>query len=126
MIKSPVGKNTGYLRKLNSVIDDLSKEHELPREEIEDYLDHFFKTLKTFIEDERIPKIQITNFGTFRGSPGKINFVIRYWIKMYRRGNLDRQKLNEKISKIWKIKQRIISEKMGKETWKEWRKKKLS
>lgn len=124
MIKLPEGKNTGYLRKLNSVVDDLSKNHNITKAEVEDLLDHFFKTLKTFVEDERIPKIQITNFGTFRASPAKINFVIKHWIAMYKRGNLDREVLNAKISKIWKVKQRVISEKLGKETWKEWRRKK--
>lgn len=126
MIKLAAGRNTGYLRKFDKEVDDLSKKYNLKREESEDLLDHFFITMKKFIEDERMPKIQITNFGTFRPSTRKINFVIGHWIRMYKRGNMERSVLNEKISKIWKVKQRIISEKLGKETWKEWKKLKLN
>lgn len=71
-----------------------------------------------------MPKVQITNFGTFTATPGKINHVLRKMIYFNKKGITSKEKLVNKIKEIWPVKQRLISEKNGEKTWDKWKKRK--
>jgi nucleoid DNA-binding protein len=118
-------KNISYLQRLDADIDLLAKKHEIDKEELKQTIDHFFMTMSEFIQDERMPKIFIKNLGTFKPTPGKINQILRKAFKQYRENKIPREQLVKKIKETWPVKQRLIQERNGEVTWKEWRKKKL-
>lgn len=126
MSQSKIAKNTSYLRRFSTDLDSIAKQEEVSVESVEDLLDHFFVTMKGAVEDERMPKIQITNLGTFKPTTGKINYRVKRWISSYRRGTLAKPDLDMKIKRIWAVKQRLIKEENGENTWKEWKNKKLA
>lgn len=118
-------KSLSYLKRLNKEIKTVSEETGLTEDHINDIVDDFFKTKKKFITDPRMPKIQITNWGTFKPALGKINWQIRTAVYYFKKGNINRNKLNAKIRKLWPVRNRLIIEKNGGETWKQWRSKKI-
>jgi len=117
---------TTFLKKLEPELKQIAKEHKLTDLELEEIIDYFFITLKAMIEDERLPKIQITNFGTFRPTIGKLNFDLNKSFFYMHRGSYDRDKLIAKVKKLWPVRQRLAKEGRGEETWKLWSKKKKS
>lgn len=118
-------KSTAYLKRLNSTLDEVSEKHEISKGDLEEILDDFFLTFKKFVTDETMPSILITNFGSFRPGIGKINWNLKNAFYKYRRGWLDKERLRKRIRTTWPIKQRLIQEKLGKLTYKEWRKRYL-
>lgn len=119
-------RSTSYLKKLRPKTELIGKEHDVSPEEIEDMFDHFLQTLKEMIGDPRMPKIKISNWGTYQPSIGKINWQIRRKFYDYRNGSITRDQLRQRISELWPVKQRLIKEKLGHETWPEWRYKELT
>lgn len=111
-----------YILKYEDDIKELSQKHNLDFEESIYMIDYFFKTFKDFITEEKMPKIQITNLGTFKPTIGKLNYQIRMTLFYYRIGSISREKTVKRISKLWAIKQRLIKESMGIATWDCWRK----
>lgn len=125
MAEKPFIRPTAYLKRLDVELKKIQKDNEISYDDLEDIIDDFFSIMKEFIEDPRMPKVQITNFGTFKPSLGKINFDIRRGIYKYRAGHLEKQFLIERIQRLWPIRNRIILEKSGVRTWHEWKHKKL-
>ena len=119
------GKSTGFLIKHRDTIKELCEKHEIEQEVLEDIIDNFFADFKKFITDPRMPKIQITNFGTFKVSVGKINWFLKVSFFHFKIGNIDRENIIKRIKRVWPVKQRLIKEDNGKETWKEWKNKKF-
>lgn len=118
-----MARNTSYLRRYKDILEEIAEENDMKSEEIERIVDHFFITLKKLITDWRMPKIQITNFGTFKPSIGRIDFVIKTTFRYFKRGNIPRERLVSKIKQIWGVKQRLIKEDLGHLTWNEWKSK---
>lgn len=118
-------KSTSYLKRLNPIIKKLSAEYQVPEESIEFMFDEFLTDLKDMIQDPRMPKIQITNWGTYKPSIGKINWQIRRAFYDFRNGSITREALQKKVSMLWPVKQRLIKEQKGESTWIEWRNKEL-
>lgn len=118
-------KSTSYLQRLDSDLKEVAEKHEIDRGELEEIVDHFFMSIKGFIEDNRMPKIFLKNFGTFKPTTRKIDVVIRKLFKRYRAGAIEKKMLVDKIKDLWPIKQRIIDEQLGKNTWQEWKDRKF-
>lgn len=118
-------KSISYLRRIEPELKKIAKDNDLEKEELEQLIDEFFVVLKGFLEDPRMPKIQLTNFGTFKPSLRKINQDLRRGMARYRAGLLSKEFLVEKIHRLWPIRNRLINEKRGVHTWKEWKDKKL-
>lgn len=114
-------RNTKYLRRFDEDIKELSEELELGEEETREVIDEFFIDMKSMITDSRMPTIKITNFGTFKPSIGKLNWQMRSALRAYRDGKIPRKRAVDKITHLWAIKQRLIKEKNGKNTWKDWK-----
>jgi len=110
-----------YLQRYKDIIDKIGKTYGMSSEDIEGLIDHFFLTIKKFITDPRMPKIQITNFGTFRPAIGKINWHLKIGFHHYRRGNIDRNRMVDKVKQLWPIRRRLMRESKGESTWMEWR-----
>lgn len=115
-------KNLSYILKYEDEVKELCEEHGIEFEDSLEMIDYFFKTFKGFITEEKMPKIQVTNLGTFKPTLGKLDYQIRMTLFYYRRGSISREKAVSKISKLWTIKQRLIKEANGEATWDCWRK----
>lgn len=120
-----MARSTSYLKRVYDVVTQLSEEYDVTEEEVEIILDHFFRTQKELIADARMPKIQITNLGTFKPTIGILNWQLRKTLHLYREGTIERDVAVKRISHLWPIKQRLIKEKQGCETWREWRDKEI-
>lgn len=118
-------KNISYLRKIEPELKKIAKDHNLEKEQLEELVDEFFITLKGFMEDPRMPRIKLTNFGTFKPSLRKINHDIRRSMIRYRAGLLKREFLVDKIKRLWPIRNRLINEWNGVHTWDEWKNRSL-
>ena len=110
-----------YLQRYRPMLKEISEEHEISEREVEHIVDHFFQTFRESIMDPRMPKIQITKFGTFRPTIGAINRHLRLSFYNFHHGRISRERMVERIKRVWPIKQRLLKEKNGEATWKEWR-----
>lgn len=118
-------ENISYLRRIEPELKKIAKDHGLEKENLEEMIDDFFLIFKSYLEDPRMPKVQLTNFGTFKPSLGKINHDIRRTMKRFRAGLTSREVLCEKIERLWPIRNRLINEWNGVHTWSDWKNKKL-
>lgn len=126
MFKPEGIRATGYLRRLDKELKQICKDFEIKNPDyVDDIIDTFFKTVKGYIEDERVPVIHITNLGAFKPTILKINYELRRSFFNFRQGRLSREKLADHVSKVWEVKQRLIKEASGGSTWNEWKDKKL-
>lgn len=111
-----------YLEKYRDRLSKVIENHDVNEEELQEIVDYFFETLREYITDRRMPKIQITNFGTFKPTIGMMNWWIQRELWFYKMGYSDRERVVDKITHLWIIKQRLIKEKNGEATWEYWRK----
>lgn len=120
-------KNTIYLQRFDKQIKEIAESKGLSNSEVRDLIDRFFRSFKNKITDPRMPTIKITNLGTFRPTISRLDYQIKRYIAMIRSGRVNKseQLYKDKINHLWKIKQRLIKEASGEETWKEWRNKQL-
>lgn len=116
-----VKRNTNYLLRYEDIIDKLSKKYQVPVEEVKDVIDYFFVTFKENITDPRMPTIKISNLGTFRPTIGRFKWHIRSIRSNYRRKRISREAAHSRLAYIWPVYRRLILEKCGHSTWKEWR-----
>lgn len=114
-------KNTNYLRRYNNQIEEIEKLVGVNRDKIIEIIDDFFVDLKSKITDPRMPTVKITNLGTFKPSIGLLNWQIKSALRAYRGGKIERDRAVSKITHLWAIKQRLIKEKSGEETWSDWK-----
>ena len=114
-------RNTNYLRRFEDEITELSNKHGVSKQDVSDMIDSFFADFKQSIIDPRMPTVKITNLGTFKPTIGKINWQIRNSFRHYRAGRVSRETMVSRIQYLWPIKQRLMKEKAGISTWKEWR-----
>lgn len=117
-----------FLYKHPDMVKDFSEKYGISQKEVESIIGHYFFSLKDVMTDWRMPKVVIPNVCTFKPKLGKINWWIQRQFYNYRLGHISREKISDRISKIWPIRQRLIKEDMytkdsGPEegTWREWR-----
>jgi hypothetical protein len=116
-------KNTNYLRRYKEIIEELSKKHNVSIQDIEFMIDFFFITFKRFITNIWMPTIRITNLGTFRPTLGRLDWHIAIKIKYLRKGVKDPDKVRVKLRHYLVVRKRLWNEKLGHNTWKEWKSK---
>lgn len=114
--------STKYLNRLQDIVTKISKELEIPESDVKTILDHFFKWFKASITDPRMPTIHIRYLGRFKPDLSIINYWIRKNIKFTRLNVITKEVFWSRILPYWKIRNRLIKEKKGDITWKEWRK----
>lgn len=118
-------RNTAYLKRFDDILEEIEKEHCLYPEEVDKVIDEFFYTFNGFITDSRMPTVKISNLGTFKPNPVKINRHIWKAVQVIRNGTDNEDYYRAKIAHLWQIKQRLIKESNGELTWKCWRNKEL-
>lgn len=118
-------RNTRYLHRFRDIIETVAKRQNIDSKDLEEMIDHFFRTMKSFIVDPRMPSIKITNFGTFKPTIGKLNKHIRLSLTSIRESRKV-EHCKAKIKHLWQVRRRLVDERNGGITWKEWRNKKLN
>ena len=114
-------RSTTYLQRYSEIIKIISESCGIPIKDVEEMIDYFFFTFNKFITDPRMPKIRISNLGTFKPTIGKINKNLWHGFKYYRLGLFSREKMVQRIQAVWEIRERLKKENRGIHTWKEWR-----
>ncbi len=84
-------------------------------------VDGFFKTVKSKMENPTMPGVHFQAFGKFSPKLGAVNRWIRVNFTSYRKGLIDRDTLSDRISKVWPVRQRLILEKIGVSTFRNWK-----
>lgn len=116
-----MAKNIHFLDRYKEIITTLAEKFDLTYEEVFEIIDHFFITLKKFLTDVRMPTIKISKWGTFKPSIGWINWYIQRALWHMSRDQGDRDKMFRKIRVVQRVKDRILQEKQGVNTWKTWK-----
>lgn len=116
-------RNTAYLGKFKGIIKALADQFNVSEEYVEDLIDNFFLTLKKFITDPRMPTVKISKWGTFKPTLGKLNWAIGTTLFHMSQDRGDRDKMFKKIRVVQHVKERLLREKAGELTWKEWKNK---
>lgn len=114
-------RNTNYLKRYSEIINTISETLGIPVKDVEEIIDYFFFTFKVFITDPRMPKIKISNLGTFKPTVGKIKKNLWHAFKYYRLGTFPRERMVMRVQAVWEIMKRLQKEAKGEHTWKEWR-----
>lgn len=114
-----------YLRRFKPIIQKIAGKYGMEEKDMEEMVDHFFRTMKSYITDPRMPSIKITNFGTFKPTVGKLNKQIGISERHIKLGRVI-EKSEAKIKHLTLIKERLDQEKAGMITWKEWRSKEVN
>lgn len=106
-----VRKNSNYIVYLKKEIEIAAKEAGVDYATACDILDNFFLSLRVFLADPRLPTIRIGRFGYFQTTLGGIRKYIMSAINSYRREpTLERRSiLFDKLSKVWKVRNRILN-----------------
>ncbi len=103
-------RNTSYLHRFEEEIKEAAKEHDLTKDESQQILDDFFRSFKSYMTDETLPKIIVPHLAIFKPSLKKINKRLMHWLNARRRGNINIEVFNKKFSELWIIRQRLILE----------------
>lgn len=102
--------NERFLEEFQDLFQELSEEYDLPVENIEEVIIHYFQNIRKGITDWRMPIIKIPNFGTFRPREGKLSFYIKKNIGYVRRGYVTKPAFWERIKSIWYVRKRLMRE----------------
>lgn len=100
----------GFFKDFEAIINKLSVKHKIPPSRIKLILDHFFKQLKVYLTDKRIPKVVITNWGTFRPSSANIKRALSKKFYWYRLGSVEPESMRTFLRRVWPIYRRLMAE----------------
>lgn len=117
-------KSSNFSKTVKGAIARAANKHQVPHEEAEEMVAHFFRFLRKWMADPRCPRIAIKYFGEFKPALWKINKSIRQRFWAYRNGYKTKNTLTYYIRKYWPVRNRLIQENNGENTWKTWKKKK--
>lgn len=109
-----------YLKQTESQIEIAAKEAGITPEMGGQILDHFFRSVRSFINDDRMPAIMLPVWGKLTPTIGSIRRAIRLGFKMYRLGRIPKRILEYRVKRLWPIRLRLIYTKLKKETFKDW------
>ena len=113
-------KSTKYLENIPEIVQDVVKEKSVSKLDIEEIMDSVFFVMREEIDSHRAPKVVIPYLGTFRPSLKKVNNKIWEAIIKFRINIWPRKRTVIQIALFWKIRNRLIHEKRGKQTFREW------
>ncbi len=116
-----MAKDIHFLDRYKDIVGSLARKFDLSEAEVIEIIEHFFLTLKKYLMDVRMPTIKISKWGTFKPSIGLIDFNIKrtLWHMSEDRG--DRDSMFKRIRLIQRVKDRLLQEKKGINTWKRWK-----
>jgi hypothetical protein len=86
----------------------LKKDYNLSDEQVKNIVAYQFRQLRKIVIRAEYPSIFLRNLGTFETFPSILNQTIRYWIQAYRKGEITKKQVTNKVSKLWKLRNKII------------------
>jgi hypothetical protein len=103
-------RNSPYLTQTEPQIKEAAEAAGISLEDGKKILDHFFKTFRYFMHDDRMPTISIPVWGKITPTFGSIRRAIRASIRMYRQNRIPKRILEFRIRKFWPIRLRLAYE----------------
>lgn len=120
----PERKNIAYLKRYSDIIEKVAEKNEVDSEKAGGVIIQFFDFLKDSMGSWKMPKIRVPYFGVFAPTRGKIEAVIRRCVSKAREVRDEdpekAEKYRRRIRYLWMIRRRLLDEKAGKETYREW------
>lgn len=117
-------KVSDFSKPVKDAIARAANKNGISHSEAEEMAAHFFRFLRKWMGDYRCPRIKIKHFGEFAPALWKINKSIRQRLWGYRNGYKTHKNLTYFIKRYWPIRNRLIQEQNGENTWKTWKNKK--
>jgi len=117
--------NIAYIQRHSELVDDLAKEYGVTRDEAIEVIDHFFRTLKEMLQDIRMPRVHIRKWGTFGPTVKYLERSINATLYHMEKGNGNAETMFLKMNYLLEIRNRLLKEKAGEETWTEWKNKEM-
>ena len=109
-------------KRFEKTIDKLSVKYKIPASRIDNIIDQFFEQLKSYLNDPRLPKVIIKNFGVFRPCPGQMRRALSKKFYWYRLGSVTPENMRLFVKRIWPVYRRLMKEKItGSVTWELWK-----
>ena len=103
-------RNSPYLTQTEDQIREAAESVGMSLEDGKVILDDFFRTLRYFMHDDRVPTIAIPIWGKITPTFGSLRRAIRAAFRMYRQNRIPRRILEYRIKKYWPIRLRLIYE----------------
>lgn len=116
-----VKRNSNYLKQTENELKIAADKAGISIEEGQELLDDFFKIIRDFLNDERMPSFHIPYVGRFNATLGSIRRSLRLTFRMFRDGRIIKDIAIYRVKKFWPIRQRLIKEKLGIPQYKHWR-----
>ena len=109
-----------YLKNLQPILNKVGKKTGIPIPEGEYIISSVFESINKYLNDPRVPTVMIPLFGKFMPKKSRINVTIKALLRTRKKELINREYLKSKITRLWAIKQRLIKEENGIETWRDW------
>ncbi len=116
-----VRKTSPYLKQTEPELIKAAEAAGITLEEGKELIDTFFKIIKHFLNDERIPTIYVPYIGKLSATLGSIRRSFGVSFKLLRNGALPEKLIKYRIKKFWPIRDRLIKEKLGQPQHHFWR-----
>lgn len=113
-------RNSPYLTQTEEEIKKSAEEAGISLEDGKKVIDHFFRSFRYFLHDDRMPTIVIPVWGKIKPTFGSIRRAIRSSFRLFREGRIPRRILEYRIKKYWPIRLRLIYEKLHHRTFLFW------
>jgi hypothetical protein len=98
---------------ISEIFEKLKEDYGLTDAQIKNIVAHQFRQLRKIVIRAEYPSIFLKNLGTFETFPSIINVNIKYWIHAYRKGEISKAQVQNKVGKLWKLRN-VIMELNGK------------
>lgn len=118
----PTKRNSPYLTQTESQIKESAESVGISLEDGKKIIDHFFRTFRYFLHDDRMPTISIPIWGKITPTFGSIRRAIRASFRLFRSGRIPKRILEYRIKKFWPVRLRLIYEKRHARTFLFWHK----
>lgn len=116
-----VKRNSNYLKQTENELKIAAEKAGLSIEEAQELLDDFFKIIRDFLNDERMPSFYVPYLGKFMPTLGSIRRSLRLTFRMLKDGRIIKDIAIYRIKKFWPIRQRLIKERLNIPQYKHWR-----
>lgn len=117
-----MASSSKLLKVLDPIIVKNCRKHNITYEEGRLMVAAVLDSIEEYLKDPRLPNVKLPMFGEFKPSIGKIHMSLKASFRNYKRKGIStREYLVARVKRIWPIKQRILKEKEGIETWPTWK-----
>lgn len=100
--------NITNLKSISDLYNEVARIHGVTPELVNEIEKHNFRYVYHKIRKQEAVEILFHNFGTFYTNLKFVNKRIRNIMTSYRKGNLERERLVEELTVLWKERQKLI------------------